>query len=108
MHGLSRSLLALCAVGFLLSCSKGNSTPVDAGPISCQSLVDCGVGQWVCINSICVAACHSSAECSAGLVCEEAVCLKPACGSDSQCGPAEACINGACASAPAASQVASC
>jgi hypothetical protein len=41
-------------------------------------------------------------------VCEEGICLKPACGNDAQCGAGQACLNGACTSAPAGSQVASC
>jgi hypothetical protein len=105
---MHRPFVALCAVVVLVACSKGNSHP-DAGTnqLACQVQQDCASNQ-VCISSVCVPICHSATECSSGLVCEEGICLKPACGNDAQCGAGQACINGACASAPAASQVASC
>src|SRR5438270_10174988 len=109
MHRLYGSFLALCAIVALGACSHGsNNTPADAGS-SCQTLFDCkAAGSWVCINSACVAVCHSASECSSSQVCEEGICLKPACGNDAQCDTGQACVNGSCANAPAASPVAAC
>jgi hypothetical protein len=104
---------ALAAV-VIFGCSKGNVTPTDAGQSACTTLADCtgNGGKQVCLNSVCVNTCSSNADCSTSgvpnAVCEEAVCLAPACGNDAQCGTGQACLNGACRTAPAASQVASC
>ena len=96
-------VLALCA------CGKGKATtPPDAGQTTaCATLQDCAGGQ-VCLNSQCVPICHSTAECTAGLVCEEGICLAPACGNDQQCAAGQACIGGSCTTAVSAGQVASC
>ncbi|TMA28962.1 MAG: hypothetical protein E6J78_04520 [Deltaproteobacteria bacterium] len=97
----------LCAAALLFACSKGNGSSNDKGA-SCQSLLDCGAGKWMCIQNSCVAACQSASECSSGLVCEEGICLKPACGNDAQCASGQVCTDGACAAPPSASQVVSC
>jgi hypothetical protein len=110
MHRLIRSALALCAVAAFTACSKGAPLgPADSGPTVCETLADCP-GNFVCLKSSCVPICHSNAECASPQVCEEGICLAPACGSDGppQCGSGQICQGGKCASAPVASQVASC
>ncbi|MCA1827569.1 MAG: Ig-like domain-containing protein, partial [Myxococcales bacterium] len=111
MHRLIRSAFSLAAIAVLAACSKGNSSPADAGSTACTTLSECA-GNQVCLNSTCVAICHSTAECQTSAtpnnVCEEGVCLSPACGNDSQCQSGQVCLGGKCAQKPVASQVASC
>src|SRR6202171_3195802 len=110
MHRMIRSVPALFVALLVASCGQGKPTDgrPDTGPKVCSSSLDCAASQ-LCINSACVPSCRSTAECGAsGLVCDEGVCLSPACGNDGQCSSGQVCLNGACATAPAASQVASC
>jgi hypothetical protein len=111
MHRMIRSAPALFVAILLAACGKGKSTDNGRpGATVCSSALDCA-GNQLCVNSSCVPTCHSTAECATGLVCDEAVCLSPACGNDVQCGApssGQVCTNGACATAPAASQLASC
>jgi hypothetical protein len=112
MHRVSRSALSLCTAAVFVACGGkgGAQTPADSGKI-CQQSSDC-LGTEVCVAKQCVPTCHSTAECGSqgvGLVCEEGQCVAPACGSSAECtGAGQACISGACKSAVAASQVASC
>jgi len=110
---MHRSIRPLAALILLAACSKGAQTTTDAGTAACTTLADCA-GNQVCLNSACVATCHATAECQTAAtptnVCEEGFCLAPACGSDAQCDTAhgQACLNGACGTAAASSEVASC
>jgi len=109
MHRVSRSALALCAAA-AFACSKGATTPNDAGKV-CQLASDC-TGTEICVAKQCVPTCHSQADCASqgsGLVCEGGQCLAPACNSNAECtGASQSCIGGACKSSVAASEVSSC
>ena len=113
MHQRFRFFPALAATALIACGGSGKGAPA-AAQVACGTLADCtgNGGKQVCLNSVCVNTCSSSAECQTAStpnhVCEEAVCLSPACGNDSQCGAGQSCIGGACKTAAAGSQVASC
>ena len=114
MHRWFRFAPALAAITLFACGGNGWPTTPDAGLATCSTLAECtgNGGKQVCLNSVCVNTCSSSAECQTaatpGFVCEEAVCLSPACGNDSQCASGQSCLDGACKTAASASQVATC
>ncbi len=119
MTKLNTLAVALCCGSLALTaCSKGSSsgTP-DAGSGACASVSDCsapfhdpdgGTRPQVCVNKVCVPTCSSSAQCTAGNVCENSICTVPACGSSSDCSNGQICSGGSCVNAPTASNVSGC
>ncbi|UCG16429.1 MAG: hypothetical protein JSV19_14145, partial [Phycisphaerales bacterium] len=97
----SRSLvglgLALCAVGVFVAVGCQAQPKPPAPPTTCDTDADCSAGQ-ICEDEVCVAAqCVEDADCAEGEVCEDGRCVEaPECVTDDDCDEGFECVGGEC------------